>query len=166
MERLIPLLEPYLSLSTTTTTTTTTTDPQFVDIGSGDGRVCVTVSKHFTCHSLGIDVTDLCTNRAKQLSVEEKTSHLTTFLTLDATALKLDSDECGPLKCARIVYLFVFPSLLKEIKKILKEVMSVNEGLRVVTQNYHFEDDEGEIEAEVEVEDDGFKGLKIWKRLY
>jgi hypothetical protein len=63
MERLIPLLEPYLRDTTTGLVTTTNKDPQFVDIGSGDGRVCVTVSKHFTCHSLGIDVTDLCTNR-------------------------------------------------------------------------------------------------------
>lgn len=64
------------------------------------------------------------------------------------------------------MYLFIYPTLLKAIKNILKEIMGVNEGLRIVTQNYHFKDEEGEVEVSVNVEEDGFEGLKVWRRLY
>lgn len=64
------------------------------------------------------------------------------------------------------MYLFIYPTLLKAIKNILKEIMGVNEGLRIVTQNYHFKDEEGEVEVSVDVEEDGFEGLKVWRRLY
>lgn len=115
-------------------------------------------------------MTSLCTSAAQKISLEESTSHLTTFLTLDATTLKLhdilNDQKLEAFRTARIVYLFIYPTLLKAIKNILKEIMGVNEGLRIVTQNYHFKDEEGEVEVSVNVEEDGFEGLKVWRRLY
>lgn len=56
-----------------------------LDIGCGDGRVCIGVSKLTRCRSIGIDVSPVCIERAKVIAAEEGVDDLCTFLQADAT---------------------------------------------------------------------------------
>jgi len=48
-----------------------TRDDLLLDIGCGDGRVCITAAKLSRCRSVGIDVSPLCIAMAKEVAQEE-----------------------------------------------------------------------------------------------
>jgi 2-polyprenyl-3-methyl-5-hydroxy-6-metoxy-1,4-benzoquinol methylase len=56
-----------------------------LDIGCGDGRVCVAAAKLISCRAIGLDISPPCIERAKELAVEEGVDNLCRFYQADAT---------------------------------------------------------------------------------
>lgn len=62
-----------------------TSDDILLDIGCGDGRVCIAAAKLCGCRTIGIDVSPLCINRANVIAKEEGLEDLCLFYQTDAT---------------------------------------------------------------------------------
>ena len=60
-------------------------DDVLLDIGCGDGRVCVAAAKLTGCRTIGLDVSPPCIDRAKELAEEECVTNRCQFFQADAT---------------------------------------------------------------------------------
>jgi SAM-dependent methyltransferase len=69
-----------------------------LDLGSGDGRVCVAASKLTGCRSIGVDLSPPCIKMARQLVIEEGGGIDCEFVECDATASPRDL-LAGTLRC-------------------------------------------------------------------
>lgn len=61
-----------------------------LDVGSGDGRVCVAASKLTGCRSIGVDLSPPCIRMARQLIMAEGGGIDCEFVECDATASPRD----------------------------------------------------------------------------
>ena len=67
-----------------------TQDDVLMDIGCGDGRVCISATKLTGCKSIGVDVSPLCIKMAQDVANEEGfTAEDCSFYEADAT---IDTD--------------------------------------------------------------------------
>ena len=157
-----------------------------LDLGCGDGRVCIAATKLTGCCSIGVDVSPPCIEMAQiiaQQELESSEQHdQCRFYACDAT---LDPDQLllhgqstctsqqdtnnssnssstaennhdnnnnnnnqtaaalsRDLSAATIVYLFTYPTLLRQLVPLLQRLMRDHAVKRIVTQTYHLEPSE------------------------
>lgn len=127
-----------------------------LDIGSGDGRVCVVAAKTIGCRTVGLDISPLCIDMATTVAREsDLTDECCKFYKVDAT---IDPDvllkDTSPLKqmldSVTVVYLFAFPTLLSKLGPLLKRLKHVR---AVATLTYHFDKQHAIFEKKDEVHD-------------
>jgi len=113
-----------------------------LDIGCGDGRVCIAAAKVTGCKSVGIDVSPPCIAMARAIAEEEGLDEdQCVFYELDATidpsVLLSDSSPISQvLKSVTIVFLYTYPTLLTRLVPLLSALGRYN--LRaVITLTYH-----------------------------
>ena len=88
-----------------------TSDDVLLDIGCGDGRVCIAAAKLCGCRTIGIDVSPLCINQANSIVREEGMVSLCSFYKTDATVdpeLLLSGNDQGKLKNNIITICFTY----------------------------------------------------------
>ena len=134
-----------------------------LDLGCGDGRVCIAATKLTGCCSIGVDVSPPCIEMAQIIAQQELESSeqqdQCRFYACDAT---LDPDQLllGQWACtsqqdtnnhqtaaalsrdlcaATIVYLYTYPTLLRQLVPLLQRLMMDHAVKRIVTQTYHLE---------------------------
>jgi SAM-dependent methyltransferase len=117
-----------------------------LDIGCGDGRVCVSAIKLSDCHrAVGLDVSPACIQMARQVAADEGLDEATcSFYELDATIapqLLLESPLASMLQSVTVVFLYTFPTLLIKLVPLLELLEGLMEKkgkvLKVVTLTYH-----------------------------
>ena len=147
-------------------------DDVLLDIGCGDGRVCIAATKLTGataaatggscavargCRSIGLDVSPLCINMARQVAREEGLADRVEFYQTDATvdpkvlllsfsgsgmdddhdhqhdALRLSKD----LQSATVVYLYTYPTLLLRLTPLLSQLVHNHQVRAIVTLTYH-----------------------------
>ena len=121
-----------------------------LDIGCGDGRVCLIASKETGCASVGIDISPLCINAAKEISEEENVDELCDFYQADMT---IDPSElfksvlADKLESCSIVFLYTYPTLLMKLLPLLKHLSS--KSIRAIgTLTYHIPNENAVISKE------------------
>jgi hypothetical protein len=134
-----------------------------LDIGSGDGRVCISVAATTGCECVGLDVSPPCITLAKSVAREEGVEDKCTFYELGTTQAALNIFEgkfkspdsnvvaktiSDAIKGATVVFLFVTPGLLTQLVWLIERLMDTSRGgngvRAVVTQTYHFNEEEVE----------------------
>lgn len=80
----------------------------FIDIGSGDGRICIEASKRYGCKSIGIELDPKRINLARANAEQAGVSHLVTFIEGDFTKVAWPYADVG--------YVYLFPEDLAKIK--------------------------------------------------
>jgi SAM-dependent methyltransferase len=110
-----------------------------LDIGCGDGRVCVAATKLTGCAAIGIDVSPPCISMARQIANEQAIN--ATFYELDATMdpdrLLQDSSLANVLSTVSCIFLYTYPTLLVKLVPLLSRLTAANRNVRVVTLTYH-----------------------------
>jgi SAM-dependent methyltransferase len=144
-----------------------------LDIGCGDGRVCVAAAALLSCRSIGMDVSPPCIAMAKQIAQEEGLSPFQcSFYQADMSAdpdallhgeqqaasspmyravLSRSAHSCflessplsSDLLSVTVVYLYTFPTLLNRLISLLSSMFSRGKLRAVVTLTYHLEGDDG-----------------------
>jgi len=131
------------------------------------------------CGAAGVDVSPACIELANSVAKEEGLDGGCKFHVLDVTK-ELDellrSKDVGGVDTSRIfrnatvIFLFVYPTLLKSILPLLSRLTDTSQGgngvRAVVTQTYHVEEsEEVEIVEEGRDEENGLRMLSkiIWK---
>ncbi|KAL7572051.1 hypothetical protein ACA910_001701 [Epithemia clementina (nom. ined.)] len=118
-----------------------------LDLGCGDGRVCIAAAKILGCRSIGLDISPPCIKMAQDIAQEElqenngKCSFYACDATIDPDKLLLDCNDslARDLRSATIVYLYTYPTLLQKLVPLLQR-LSHNHSLRkVVTLTYHLD---------------------------
>ena len=112
----------------------------FLDLGCGDGRVCISLSLSLPqTKCLGIDVSPLCVSQASANALSEgRLKSACEFLEADVVGMggELDYTLYGGWREVKVVYMFIFPTLLEKVWPFLNAL----EGLEVlITNTYHFE---------------------------
>jgi SAM-dependent methyltransferase len=79
-----------------------------LDLGCGDGRVCVAASKLTRCRSIGVDLSPPCIRMARQLAVDEGGGLDCEFIECDATANPQDL-LAGKLECRSTIAILCIP---------------------------------------------------------
>lgn len=115
-----------------------------LDIGCGDGRVCIASAKMTGCKAIGLDVSPLCIAMAKKVATEEDVGNgQCSFYELDATIHpdQLLSDKCPiehQLKTVTVIFLYTYPTLLMKLIPLLARLTDGTQRVRkVVTLTYH-----------------------------
>jgi len=120
----------------------------FLDIGCGDGRVCISVAKLTGCKVYGIDVSPACIAMAKDVADEEGLSDKCSFFEADATIdpdilLSETSSLYEILNSTTVVYLYIYPTLLEKLIPLLSKLTNASHNTRsVVTSTYHLTSDQ------------------------
>jgi SAM-dependent methyltransferase len=124
-----------------------------LDIGCGDGRVCIATAKARCCRlTIGLDVSPLCIDAASKIVAEEGIDKdRCRFYQADATVepSKLldttyqESEEAVRLAIdvgeATILFLYVFPSLMERLIPLLRCLFERGKLRAVVTLTYHIQ---------------------------
>jgi SAM-dependent methyltransferase len=132
-----------------------------LDIGCGDGRVCIAATKLTGCRAIGLDVSPLCINMARQVAREEgllegSVEFYQTDATVDPNILlaswsENDDDDDGDdddetvvrlllskaLPSATVVYLYTYPTLLHKLTPLLARLIQQHKVRAIVTLTYH-----------------------------
>jgi SAM-dependent methyltransferase len=131
-----------------------------LDIGCGDGRVCVAAAKLTGCRAIGMDISPPCIRMARAVASEEEVEHLCEFFLADATSNpeqllsgSLDKDSlalAAALDSVTCVWLYTYPTLLRQLVPFLSLLCrrSPLSKTRIVTLTYHLSDQETETEVE------------------
>mmetsp|Transcript_13221 Transcript_13221/g.21903 ORF Transcript_13221/g.21903 Transcript_13221/m.21903 type:complete len:246 (-) Transcript_13221:168-905(-) len=124
-----------------------------LDIGCGDGRVCVAASKLTGCTSIGLDVSPPCISMAKQVAQEEELENVCQFYEADATIdpdllLSDSSPIASILKRVTVVYLYTYPTLLIKLVPLLEMLGNNNNVRAIVTLTYHLPNEHVVLEKE------------------
>ena len=130
-------------------------DDKLLDIGCGDGRVCVIASSQTGCAAVGIDVSPLCIKMAKEISKQEKVDNLCDFYQADMTikpSKLFESVLTESLERCSIVFLYTYPTLLMKLLPLL-ECLSNKNVFAIGTLTYHIPDANAIISAEDKVHD-------------
>jgi SAM-dependent methyltransferase len=148
-------------------------DDVLLDIGCGDGRVCIAATKLTgatataaatggggaaarRCRSIGLDVSPLCINMARQVAREEGLADRVEFYQTDATVdpkvllssgsgIDDDNDHhhhallalSKALQSATVVYLYTYPTLLLRLTPLLSQLVHNHQVRAIVTLTYH-----------------------------
>ena len=140
-----------------------------MDVGCGDGRVCIALNKVTNCKCLGVDISPLCVEQARENAEREGCG--------EGDVGFSQADVCGCVGVegggeVDVVYMFVYPTLLSKVGGFLGRMRRLE---RIVTNTYHFgEDGVGLLEGwreEVhectergQPSESGFSKLKVWVR--
>jgi SAM-dependent methyltransferase len=150
-----------------------------LDIGCGDGRVCMSSSALTGCASTGVDVSPACIDLANSVAREEGLDECCKFevvdVVVDCNDLLTSKDIKGVntqrlFRNASVIFLFVYPTLLVEILPLLARLTDTSRGgngvRAIVTQTYHIEESEDvEVEEIGRDEENGLRmiGKVTWK---
>jgi SAM-dependent methyltransferase len=123
-------------------------DDVLLDIGCGDGRVCIAAVKLTGCRAVGLDVSPLCIRVARSVGADEGLvgENQCVFLEADATIdpnifLSKQPMLSNLLQSVTVVFLFTYPTLLKKLVPLLERLMEQEKVSKVVTLTYHLPDD-------------------------
>lgn len=151
-------------------------DEVLLDIGCGDGRVCISAckSQKRVKRSIGIDVSPPCIEMARQIAIEEGLSSSScTFhefdCTLDADSIVLSDNSVEKntttssslstqypeinkdLQSATIIFMYIYPTLLDRLIPLLSKLCRLKReknkrSLKIITLTYHLPDEIGVVE--------------------
>uniref|UniRef100_A0A6U2NBJ7 Methyltransferase domain-containing protein n=1 Tax=Leptocylindrus danicus TaxID=163516 RepID=A0A6U2NBJ7_9STRA len=129
-----------------------------LDIGCGDGRVCIIAAKETGCKALGIDVSPPCIRNANMIAKEENVCDLCAFLEADMTIhpdilLGASSVLSDRLKSCTIAFLYTYPTLLTKLIPILSELMKKGNLRTVGTLTYHLPSENADVAQKDEKHD-------------
>jgi SAM-dependent methyltransferase len=93
------------------------TDEVLFDIGCGDGRVVITAAKVYGCRAVGIEIDPEVAKIAKRRVKEAGVEKLVKIVVGDATKMSL--------KNADIVYMYLFPDVMRAMAGELKTVKRI-----------------------------------------
>ena len=112
-----------------------------LDVGSGDGRVPVLVSKLYDCKTVGIESHLPLVEQSENLARKEGVSHLATFVPADVREPmgSLSAQHAKALGEVNKFYCFCYHDMLPYVTGILQNLKSLKVG---VTNHYHFKDDD------------------------
>lgn len=119
---LLTLLEPFASQTST-----------LLDLGCGDGRVCLAASRAFHCKSIGVEIEESLVERFRRNLSKEETGGLKDLVTIVHGDL-LDID----LEVASIIVLYLLPEAVALIAERLKAALQ--QGKVVVCNSWGLKD--------------------------
>jgi len=156
-----------------------TADDVLLDLGSGDGRVCVSAAHEIGCLTRGVDVVPECVERAREIAEEENLGSRCEFLVGDVTDVVTPdstfdgsvSDEMAGVADARlvegvtVVYIYCFPTLLAKMGRFMRALFRNKSVRAVALETYHVTDQVAEEwGAEVQQRGEGsMEGLLLLK---
>jgi len=108
-----------------------------LDLGCGDGRVLLLLSKEFSCEAIGWDCSEACIQMAEKL---RNTSGIQKckFQIVDFTKNPVKEE----LFRATILFAYLPVQALNQIRPLLEEAFEHNPDIKLVTNEYHFQDEE------------------------
>lgn len=130
------------------------TDDVLLDLGCGDGRVCIAAATLTGCRTIGIDVSPPCIAMAKEVAKEEGMDENRCFFfeadaTVDPDLLLADSSPLSKLlRSVTVVFLFTYPTLLQSLVPLLDQLTKDGRVRAVVTLTYHLSDEIERTESE------------------
>ncbi|KAH9260734.1 hypothetical protein BASA81_001201 [Batrachochytrium salamandrivorans] len=107
-----------------------------LDLGCGDGRVNLALSRLFGCRGVGWDSSSLCIDTCNLLLRSSGMHKLNSFSVVNF--LHRGEWDLGQLATATVLYTYLPVQGLLTLLPLLEYVASVNPTVRLVTNHYHF----------------------------
>lgn len=107
-----------------------------LDLGCGDGRVNLALSRLFGCRGFGWDSSSLCIDTCNLLLQSSGMHKLNSFAVVNF--LREDEWDLDQLAKATVLFAYLPVQGLLTLLPLLKYVASVNPTVRFVTNHYHF----------------------------
>lgn len=121
-----------------------TADDVVLDLGCGDGRVCVEAAQQYGARAIGHDISRNCIEEAQRSAKASGVDYLCTFEVVDIWARLKRKESVIPLGVTAII-LFVNDEFIGKLQEPCREALS--KGIRIVTYGYHFKDLEAKATA-------------------
>ena len=101
-------------------------DDYFVDLGCGDGRICIAASSRHGCRSYGVEIEDVLVAAFRKNIIDSAMSHLVTAVHGDLTEFDL--------KSASVIVLYLLPESIELIRP--KLISALQGGARIICHTW------------------------------
>eukprot|EP01100_Stratorugosa_tubuloviscum_P006874 TRINITY_DN290_c3_g1_i1.p1 TRINITY_DN290_c3_g1~~TRINITY_DN290_c3_g1_i1.p1 ORF type:complete len:200 (-),score=100.46 TRINITY_DN290_c3_g1_i1:171-770(-) len=103
-----------------------------LDLGCGDGRVCIIAAEKYGARAIGIDIDEQLLDKGRKIAIEKNLTHLVELR--NASFI----DESFDLNPATIIYLYLMPKALRNLEPKIKNYVRNSNHIRICSSVFTF----------------------------